>query len=262
MEACINNLVKKVNQITKWMAEKDEIISDLKQRCEEQQQEILNLMEEVKKGKRQEDVRVSDKKRPVKMHESVKFSIRKSAGKVLLFDEDDIYTLEDMEVFIDGKYRKPSTVYSKKCEFVSYETNDTNQINFITEGQEKKKAAWYEHTQILQKELLESKQDMPRKDVKVRTRNLTIEQLKSEKEAFYKDIGIKFEDTWMGIKQRQAEQKDQARKKLEGMERSQKRQESKQDDWYDFHMEMKAKYGEKKNLNEDNLLENDSKGKD
>jgi len=80
----------------------------------------------------EEKQEISDKKRNMK---NVNFSIKRSYGNITFIDEnDDLHILDDMHVFINGKLRKPSTVYARKDELVSYDLgiNDKRMINFST----------------------------------------------------------------------------------------------------------------------------------
>ena len=120
MEAHIVKLSKQVEKIMSWIIEKDEIISHLELKCEEQHQEILKLREDAESGR-------SDR--------NVNFSIKKRVGHVVLLDSSETYELDDMDVYIDGKPRRASTVYARKKDLVSYEIDGDNNVNFLTGGQ-------------------------------------------------------------------------------------------------------------------------------
>ena len=76
--------------------------------------------------------KTSDKKRNKK---DVDFSIKRSYGNVTFINaNDNLHILDHVHVFIDVKLRKPSMVYSRKDEFVSYDfsINGKGRINFST----------------------------------------------------------------------------------------------------------------------------------
>ncbi|KAF8532043.1 hypothetical protein JB92DRAFT_2824765 [Gautieria morchelliformis] len=123
MEAQIVKLSKRIDRITEWIEEKDEIISNLKQISKEQYEKPRKLSTVYRKKKDLVSYNIIDNRINFMTKQHHKPEPMVHAQKESQLTQEEIS---------DGEEISPLTAHDEEDDLVLYEVNDNNQINLLT----------------------------------------------------------------------------------------------------------------------------------